>query len=164
MLFLGLAALALVLAACAGNVNPPPGASFSGAIDVGEKASSGAISFKVSEDGASITDLDITLRELKCDGLSAGRVHDYLGDMQISITDGKFSASIPAMGREVENYKLDTPPSAFPTVASLDNVGQIDGKFSSSTQASGTIKIHMWVVMTDRACELGTFPWKAEAP
>lgn len=79
MLFLGLAALAMVLAACVGNATPAPGASFSGTIDVGDKASSGAISFKVSEDGASITDLNITLNGLKCDGLSAGRVHDYLG-------------------------------------------------------------------------------------
>jgi len=130
---------------------------------VGDKASSGAISFKVSEDGASITDLNIILNGLKCDGLSAGRVHDYLGGPLTSITGDGFSASIPAMGGEIENYNLDKPPSEFPTVASLDTVGQIEGKFSSAKQASGTIKIYMGVVMTDRACELGEFPWEVEA-
>lgn len=180
-LFPGLAALALVLAACAGNatsapgassgsanVKPAPGASFSGAIDVGDKASSGALSFKISADGASITDVNVTLNELKCDGLSLGRIHDNMGGLLISMTDGQFSGPIPTMGRspvsESENYRLDSPPSAFPAVASLATAGQLEGKFSSATQASGTIKIFVSVMMTDRACELGTFPWKAEAP
>lgn len=169
MLLLGLAALAMVflamvLVTCIGNATPAPGASFSGIINMGDKASSGAISFNISEDGASIIDLNIILNELKCDGLSAGRVHDYLGGLLTSIKGGRFSSSIPAVGREVENYNLDKSPSEFPTVTSLDTVGQIEGKFSSATKASGTIKIYMWVVFTDRACELGEFPWEAEVP
>ena len=176
--------LSLLLAACGGapaavstpgaaptattviakKVKPQPDALLNGTIEVGDKASKGTISLKVSGDGAAIASLEITLEELKCDGLSAGRVHDYLDGLQISISDGHFDASIPAVGREVENYNLETAPSAFPTVADLDKVGHIEGTFSSATQASGTIRIHMWVVMSDRACELGEFPWTAKAP
>jgi len=144
-----------------------PGSTFSGAIETGDKASSGLISFKIAGDGASITDVNITLTELNCDGLSLGRIHDSLGFLAIPLKEGEFNGATPALGRgqmsESTNYKLDNPPSAFPTVESLYKVGQLEGKFSSSTQASGTIKIHVWVMMTeDRACELGTFPWKAE--
>jgi len=163
-----LVASGLVLTACAGRVTPAPGATFSGPIEISGKASSGTISFAVSDDGASITDLSITLSDVRCDGLSVGRIHDYLAGPLTSMTDGEFSATIPAMGggrfSESENYSLDTPPSAFPAVASLETVGQIEGEFSSATQASGTIKIYMWVMMTDRACELGVFPWSAAAP
>lgn len=149
-------------------LGPQPGATFSGPIEISGKASSGAISFKVSEDGASITDVNITLKELKCDGLSLGRVHDYMGGLLISITDGEFSASIPAIGRsqvsESENYNLTTSPFDFPTFSDMGSVGQFEGKFPSAMHASGTINIYVWAIMTDRACELGKFTWEAESP
>jgi hypothetical protein len=81
LMFLGLAALVLVITACGGNTMPAPAASFSGAIDMGAKASSGTLSFDISEDGASITGVNFTLQELQCGGLTIGRIHDNLGDV-----------------------------------------------------------------------------------
>jgi len=168
LIFLGLAALALVITACGGNTMPAPGASFSGAIDMGDKASSGTFSFDISEDGASITGVSFTLQELKCGGLTIRRIHDNLGDMLISMSNGGFSASIPAMGSsqftESQNYNLTNSPFDFPTFADMGNVGQFEGKFSSATHAIGTINIYIWAIMTDRACELGKFTWEAESP
>ena len=168
LMFLGLAALALVITACGGKAVPAPAASFSGAIDMGDKASSGTLSFKVSEDGASITGVNITLQELKCGGLTIGRIHDNLGGMLISMRDGGFSASIPAMGSsqftESQNYNLTSSPFDFPTFPDMGSVGQFEGKFSSATHASGTIDMYVWAIMTDRACELGKFTWEAESP
>lgn len=138
-------------------------ASFSGSIDIDPKASSGSISFAVTEDGSAITNVEITLTDLKCDGLTAGWVHELFSGLEIAIENGEFQSIIPAVGREVKMYKLESSPSAFPTVASLESAGQIDGRFHSATQASGTIKLAMWVVMTDRACEMGEFAWNAEA-
>ncbi len=139
------------------------GATFNGWIETGDKASSGGISFTISSDGASIIDLDLTLSEVRCDGLSMGRVHEFVGGVLASTADGSFAAAIPAMGREVDNYELNAIPSDFPEFASLDDIGQIGGKFSSPTEASGKINIYVWVLMTDHACELGDFSWRAQA-
>jgi hypothetical protein len=159
-----LGATTLCLAACAGKATPAPGAIFAGRIDMGDSADSDDISFKVSEESAAIINLSITVTGLKCDALTAGRVSEYLDEPSISISKGSFSASIPTLGRVVEDYNLGKPPSEFPVVEDLDTAGQIEGIFSSPTKASGTITLYMWLVMTDRACELGTFSWQAEAP
>ena len=168
MLFFVLTMLAILLVmfliTCTGNAKPAPGASFSGTINMDNKASSATISFKISEDGTSIKDLKTTVNELKLDGLTAGQVYDYHGGKLILIEDGKFSVSIPAVGGSVKNYKLDKSPSEFQTVSALDNIGQIEGKFLSSTKASGTIKIYMWLLLTDYAIEVGEFSWEAECP
>lgn len=167
-LFILLVACALVLAGCGGRVAPTPGGIFSGPIETGDRAGSGTLSSQVSEDAGSITDLSIALTDVACDGLTLGRIHDLLGGSLTSVVDGRFSASMPAMGgagqSESQNYSLTTSPAAFPVVASLETVGRIDGEFTSSTQAAGTLTIHIWVVMSDRACELGTFPWSATEP
>ena len=168
LMFLELAALALVITACGGKALPAPGASFSGAIAMGDKASSGMLSFAISADGASITGMNFTLQELKCGGLTIGRIHDNLGEMLISTSDGGFSASIPAMGSsqftESQDYNLTSSPFDFPSFADMGSVGQFEGNFSSATHASGTINIYIWAIMTDRACELGKFTWEAESP
>lgn len=168
ILFLGLASLVLAMAACGGKAAPAAGSTFSGAIKVGAKAGSGTISFRVSENGSSITGVDITLQELNCGGLAIGSIHDNLGEALISMSNGGFSASIPAMGRgqmtESRNYNLSTSPFDFPAFSDMANVGKFEGKFTSATHASGTIDIYIWAVMTDRACELGKFTWDAESP
>ena len=168
MLFFGLTILAIILVmflvTCLGNAKPSPGASFNGIIDMGDKASSGEISFKISEDGTSIKDLKTTVNELKLDGLTAGQVYDFNGVLLTAIENRRFSASIPAVGGSVKDYKLDKSPSEFQTVAALDNIGQIEGKFLSATKASGTIKIYMWLLLTDYAIEVGEFSWEAECP
>ncbi len=165
LLFIGLAALILFVIACGGGTSPAGGASFSGAIDMGDKAGSGTISFKTSEDGASITTINITLQEVKCGGLTIGSIHDDLGDEQIAISSGAFSASIPAMGTsqfsESRNYHLTTSPFDFPAFSDMGSVGQLEGNFISADNASGTIKIYIHAAMTDRACELGEFTWEA---
>lgn len=167
-LFLGLAVLLLAITACGANTSPAAGSFFSGEIDMGDKASSGTISFKISEDGISVTAINITLLELKCNSLNIERIHDNLGNGLISITSGGFSASIPAMGAsqftESQNYHLTASPFDFPSFSDMGSVGQLEGKFSSATDASGTIKLYIWAVMTDRACELGEFTWKATSP
>lgn len=164
VLFICLVSLALVVSACGGKASPAPGSSFSGAIEIGDKASSASISFNIREDGTAIKDLAVTLSELKCNGLSAGQVNDSWGNQIITISDGAFSSSIPAVGKNIVKYNLEASPADFPVIEDLERAGQIEGKFTSAKKASGTIKIFMWVVMTDRACELGTFPWSATAP
>src|SRR4030042_6178964 len=49
----------------AGSVSPKPGATFSGSIEITGKASSGTIEFSISEDGASVTSVSVTLKDLK---------------------------------------------------------------------------------------------------
>jgi hypothetical protein len=163
-----MALLVLALTACGGDTAPTPGANFNGAIDVGDTATSGAIAFKISEDGASITGVNITLLDLECKGLTIGRIHDTMRDLMIPISDGKFSTSIPALGAsqvsESENYHMTTSPFDFPAFPDMGSVGQFEGKFSSSTNVGGTIQIYVLAAMTDRACELGTFPWTAKVP
>lgn len=154
--------MVISLSACIGVAKPAPGAYFSGTIDIGNKASSAAISFKISEDGTSIKDLETTINELKLDGLTAGQVFDYHGGFLTSIEDGKFSASIPVVGGSVKNYNLDKSPSEFQTVTNLENIGKIEGKFLSTTKVSGTIRIYMWLLLTDYAVEVGEFSWEAE--
>lgn len=167
ILFFGLTiltiALVISLVTCIGSAKPAPGESFSGAIIMGDKASSAVIGFKISEDGTSIKDLKTTINDLKLDGLTAGQVYDYHGGLLISIEGGRFNASIPAIGGSVKDYKLDKSPSEFQTVAALDNISQIEGKFLSATKASGTIKIYMWLLLTDYAIEVGEFSWEAES-
>ena len=167
MLFFGLTILAIVLVmflvTCLGVAKPAPGVSFSGMINMGDKASSATIGFKISEDGTSIKDLKTTVNELKLDGLTAGQVYDFNGVLLTPIEGGRFNASIPAVGGSVKDYKLDKSPSEFETVAALDNIGKIEGKFLSVTKASGTIKIYIWLLLTDYAIEVGEFTWEAES-
>ena len=160
--FILLAALMLGLISCLAGVTPMSGATFVGSIETGDQASSGRISFQIASDGASITDLDLILNQVRCDGLSMGRVHEFVDGVLTSTTEGGFAAAIPAMGREVNDYELNAIPSDFPAFDSLDDIGWIEGEFSSPTEARGTISIYVWVLLTDHACELGEFSWNAE--
>jgi len=168
MLFFGLTILTILmvifLVTCIGNVKPAPGASFSGKINMDNKARSATIGFKISDDGTSIKDLKTTINDLKLDGLTAGQVYDFNGVLLTPIEGGRFNASIPVVGGSVKDYKLYKSPSEFQTVTDLDNIGQIEGKFLSATKASGTIKIYMWLLLTDWAIEVGEFSWEAECP
>ncbi len=167
MTFLLLVALGAVMLACGGTATPAPGALFGGSIDVGDRAGGGTIGFNIADDGTSISDLSVTLSDVDCDGLSLGYVRDVSSGQLVTIVDGQFSSPIPAMGAarmsESQNYHLDVAPSTFPVVEDMRSVGQIEGEFSSATQANGTITLWMAVIMTDRACELGTFTWSAMA-
>ena len=152
----------LVLSSCGGKM-PEADARFIGTIDTGSAASGGTISFRISNGGASIEDLDIIVKDLVCKTMTVGSARDYQAVPNISIAKGVIDATIPAIGRESENYKLGSSPADYPVIESLDTVGHIEGKFSSTKKAIGKITIYMWVVMSDRACELGTFDWSATA-
>jgi hypothetical protein len=132
--------LILPLAACGGGgtpaTSPRPGAVLTGPIEISGKASGGTISLTVSDDGALITSVAITLTDLKCDGFSAG-----------SLTK-EASGVFPAAKGKV--------------VASLSGIGKIDGRFTSPTVASGTIDLALEIPFGG-SCELGTLNWSAEA-
>ena len=166
LLFFGLTILVIVLViflvACIGNAKPAPGSSFRGTINMADKASSGEIGFDIAEDGASIKNLYITLNNLEHESFIAERIHDNLPGLLIPIKGGKFSHSLPAIGNEFTNFIIGKPYDEFPTFVSLNNISQIEGKFLSTTQASGTIKIYIWVPSSDRAFELGEFPWETK--
>jgi len=115
-----------------------PGATFSGPIKISGKASGATISFTISEDGTSIS-LEITLSDLKCDGMTASSMSTQASG-PLSITDGSFSAS-------------------------FSNLGEVEGRFASPTEASGTIDLSLKISILGQTtvCELGTWNWSAEA-
>ena len=188
LVLLYVAGLLILVASCGGQAEPTPGATFRGSIETGTRAGGGAIDFAISEDGTSISDLGITLSDVACDGLTAGMTTDHFSGSLASIADGRFGGAIAAVltasGHQsqgvltsggsmtgtgpggttsFQDYRLGASPEEFPVVASLETVGQLEGEFSSASEAAGTIRIHVWVIGTDRACELGTFPWSAAA-
>ena len=152
----------LLASACGSTAKPEPGAQFSGTIDMGANAKSGSIHFSISSGGDALENLEIVVNDLTCKKMTVGKARDSQAGPNIPVANGRFNSPIPAIGRISENYNLGTSPDDFPVIDSLDTVGKIDGAFASPTQASGKITIFMWVIMTDRACELGTFDWVAE--
>jgi len=164
---IGMALVFLLLVGCSAPVSAPvspkPGASFSGAIVVSDKASSGTLSFTVSETGAAITDMSISLQSANCnDMITMGSVTDFLSNPGITITDGTFEGSLPAMGGMVTDYRFN-PGDSFPTpVPDPYTVGKIAGRFTTPTTASGTITIFLGATWSGGiVCELGTFDWSA---
>jgi hypothetical protein len=154
----------LIQAAClTGASEPKPGASFHGSIDVSGAASSGSLSFTISERGEAILDLSISLQQADCQGMiTMGSVSDYFSNPGISISNGAFEDSLPAMGGMVTDYQFN-PGDVFPTpVPDPYTVGQISGRFTSPTAARGTIHIFLGAAWSGGiVCELGTFNWEA---
>jgi len=155
-------------AACSGQAEPSPGATFRGAVTTGTRAGSATIDFAISEDGTAIADLGLALTDVACDGLTLGSTYDRYGGSVTPIESGRFSGGIPAVGTgglsTSSDYTVDPGAFAsFPVVADLASVGRFEGEFTSAEEATGTITIHIWVIGTDMACELGTFPWSATA-
>jgi hypothetical protein len=163
---IGITLVFLLLVGCgapAATPKPLPGASFSGAIDVGDKASSGMLSFKVSDAGTAITDLRISLENANCNNMiTMGSVMDFMSNPGITITDGAYEGSLPAMGGMVKDYRFN-PGDSFPTpVPNPNTVGKIAGHFTTPTAASGTITIFLGAAMSGGiVCELGTFDWSS---
>ena len=117
-------------------VAPQPGATLSGPMEhTGEasegSASSGAIELVISSDGTSIEKAKIILQQLKCPQMSGSSAElNYQGPWVI------------------EAGKIDISQQ------------EIKGKFSSPTQASGTLHL---VALTPDKCDLGTWNWEAAA-
>jgi hypothetical protein len=144
-LLLALVAAILSLTACgggedagegAGAIAPNPGAILTGPIEISGKASGGTISLTVSEDGASISSVKVTLQDLNCDGFSAGSFTKEAGG--------------------------DFPVAKGSVVASPSGIGEVKGRFTSPTEASGTIDLVLEIPY-DGTCKLGTSDWSAKA-
>lgn len=117
-------------------VAPKPGATFTGPIEISGKASSGTIQFSTSGDGASITSVTVTLKDLKTETFSAGSMTQE-SRSPFPVTDGNLAAS-------------------------LSGIGEIEGRFTSPTKASGTIDITLEIPFSG-PCKLGEWRWSAEA-
>ena len=113
--------------------------TFSGPIAISGTASSGVISFVVSEDLSSITSVSVTLNDVKCGGFSASKMATSTSG-QFLVTEGKIAA--------------------FPF-----QKGEIKGQFTSSTEAVGTIylKLEFSILNQTTVCELGTWNWSIKA-
>ena len=131
---LGLTLMVLALAACTAEpkAEPKPGGQFTGDIDLGGKASRATITFTVADTGNWISSVGIELSDMKCNGGSAEQMSAWASVLG-TIVDGAFTAS----------------PSG---------IGEVQGRFTSPTQASGTIHLKL------KICDLGTHNWSATAP
>jgi len=119
------------------DVEPQPGAAFAGPIEITGKASSATIAFTISEDGASIVSVGVSLTDVKCDGFSAGNLTQR--------SQGSFSV---AEGRIAISSK---------------SLGEFEGRFLSPTEARGTAKLTLEIPFGGGTCDLGTWDWSATA-
>jgi len=115
-------------------VAPTPGGMFSGPVEVTGAASSATISLVVSADGASITSVGVSLKDLKTETFSAGSMEKQVSG-SIPIKDGSFSGS-------------------------LSGLGEIEGRFTSPSEGSGTVKLNLEIPFSAPA-DLGEFGWTA---
>ena len=163
---IGIACAILLLVGCGAHATAPqPGASFSGTINVGDKAGSGWLSFTIAQNGGALTNLLTSLQKVNCkDMISMGSVENYASDPGISVTKGIFEASLPAMGGMIKDFSLNLGNPRPTPVPDPDTVGKITGRFTTSTTATGTITIFLGAPMSGGiVCELGTFDWSASA-
>lgn len=115
------------------------GVSFSGPIAIGKGASSANLRLVISDDRSSITSVEVTLSNLKCGGMSADSMSSTSSG-QFPITEGEFA--IAASG-----------------------IGEIQGRVTSPTEASGVIDLRWEVSILGQTlvCELGEWNWTANA-
>ena len=138
-----LVALSLVLASCGGGggaASPKPGAAFTGPVEIGkDKASSAVIRFAVSADGESITSVGIVLTQVKCEAMSSGLLSQEVR--------GPFP---------LKEGTIDISSSS---------IGDVSGKFTSTTEASGTVNLVLKITVLGStvSCDLGTGNWSAKA-
>lgn len=119
--------ISLLLAACGGGASlpatqlppaePSPGARYSGPIEMGDKAKEATIAFQIARDGTTISALELSFTELKCEGFSAGE----------------------SFKREVAIYPINAGKFEF----SSNSFGDVSGAFTSPEAASGTIELKL---------------------
>jgi hypothetical protein len=132
--WLSLAAIAL--SACSLKpVEPQPGATITGKIEMGDKAEFAQVQFTVTPDGGAINNLTLDITNIKCEGFSAGKVSNAQNNLRIPITEGKFDSG--------EN-----------------NFGSISGEFTSPTEAKGVIHIVFKMGMGG-AVDCGVWNWSS---
>lgn len=120
-----------------GKAAPTPGATFSGPVDISGVASSGIIHLVISDGGAAITSVGVTLTDLKTETFSAGSMTKQISGA-IPIVEGSFAGS-------------------------LSGLGEIEGRFTSPTAASGTVRLKVAIPLSEASADLGQFAWTAEA-
>ena len=139
-LYLFLTLTALLLAGCAGgSARPKAGATFSGPINISpDNAQSATLTFTISDDGTAITKVGVSFTKFKCEAMSAGQISTS-STGNFSIADG-----------------FDISPSS---------IGEIKGRFTSATRASGTIHLQLKINtgFGTASCDAGTWDWNAEA-
>jgi hypothetical protein len=116
-------------------INPEPGITLTGNLKNSEGKDSGTINFVVSEDGKSITLVDVTV--------------DYQGasvllgfDKQIPISEGKIDTAVPDYGfLQVVSGNLNVPPPQENPDPALTREKKLTGQFTSPTEANGTIDL-----------------------
>jgi hypothetical protein len=107
---------------------------------------SGTIALVLSDDGSSITQVNVTITNssAECSNGSKGTVG--FGSMEVS-----FSGPWPITDGNID--------------ASLFKGGELKGKFTSPTEASGTIHVLGGVSLlgSPHTCDFGTWNWDAKA-
>jgi hypothetical protein len=116
------------------SIRPNPGATLSGPIEMGDKATSAVIALHVSDDGSAITSLSASFTNLKCDGFSAGSMSSQDTSMH-AITGGEM--------------RMDST-----------SLGKLTGTFTSPTAAAGSIELTINPGIGS-AIPCGTWNWSA---
>ncbi len=126
-------------------ISPQPGSSFTGNLEGENETGSGTISFDISVDGTAINNLNITLNDssANCGGASTGTLG--FGQLALPFTgpylikEGSFSIEI-------------------------SKTGGLNGKFTSPTEASGSINLILDVTLfgNSQTCDFGTWNWSAK--
>ena len=116
------------------GIQPNPGATLSGPIEMGGKAAKATITLKVSEDGHAITSLSAFFTNVKCDGFSAGSIMSQDGSTH----------PISAGALQVDSRSL----------------GKLTGTFTSPTAVAGSIELTISQGMGS-PISCGTWDWSA---
>ncbi len=115
--FLTAALAAALLVGCGASTppTPKPGATLSGPIEMGNKATTAVITLQVSDDGSAITSMSASFTDLKCEGFSAGSM----------TTQAKSTHPISGGTLQVDSSSL----------------GKVTGTFTSPTAIAGSIEL-----------------------
>ncbi|MFH0750529.1 MAG: hypothetical protein V2B17_01710 [Chloroflexota bacterium] len=97
------------------GIRPNPGATLSGPIKMGHKATTAVITLQVSDDGSAITSMSFFFTDVKCEGFSAS---------SIMTQDG---STHPISGGEL---RVDS-----------SSLGKLTGEFTSPTAVAGSIEL-----------------------
>ncbi len=128
-------------------VKPQPGVTLTGEIKVSNTADSATIDLMISEDGTSLTQVDVTIINvsIECSDVFAGV---------------KREGSIKADSQEISfMYSIPITEGIFETTLSYD--GKLQGKFTSPTKAFGWINI-IESTPSGALCDYGEWYWIAQ--
>ena len=93
------------------GIQPNPGATLSGPIEMGGKAATAVITLKVSDDGGAITSLSAFFTNVKCDGFSAGSIMSQDGSTH-PISGGALQVDSSSLGKLTGTFTSPTAVAA----------------------------------------------------